>query len=179
MIPTSSSQGVSSGPSSRLPRRYHEGHTIEKANDLSDQSTNPWANGLHVHHDCNLGLGSIKSMTCSIGHGSSCQTPRVMSSIYLPGPITLGLRSKTLDLKPSISNWILFEIFNVGWFIPMTDPWDERHMCLHEWLMFMVNVGTSRWFQSIWKICSSNWIISPGTGENKKQGGPENPKANR
>ena len=23
------------------------------------------------------------------------------------------------------------------------------------------------WFQPIWKICSSNWIISPGRGENK------------
>ena len=27
---------------------------------------------------------------------------------------------------------------------------------------------TSWWFQPIWKICSSNWIISPGRGENKK-----------
>ena len=26
----------------------------------------------------------------------------------------------------------------------------------------------SWWFQPIWKICSSNWIISPGRGENKK-----------
>ena len=26
----------------------------------------------------------------------------------------------------------------------------------------------SWWFQPIWKICSSNWIIFPGRGENKK-----------
>ena len=26
---------------------------------------------------------------------------------------------------------------------------------------------TSWWFQPLWKICSSNWIISPGRGENK------------
>ena len=26
----------------------------------------------------------------------------------------------------------------------------------------------SWWFQCIWKICSSNWIISPGRGENEK-----------
>ena len=25
--------------------------------------------------------------------------------------------------------------------IPMTDPWDERYIYLHEWLIFMVNVG--------------------------------------
>ena len=24
----------------------------------------------------------------------------------------------------------------------MTDPWDERYIYLHEWLNFMVNVGT-------------------------------------
>ena len=36
--------------------------------------------------------------------------------------------------------------------------------------MFVVNVGnyTSWWFQPLWKICSSNWIISPGRDENKK-----------
>ena len=27
---------------------------------------------------------------------------------------------------------------------------------------------TSWWFQPIWKICSSNWIMSPSRGENKK-----------
>ena len=27
---------------------------------------------------------------------------------------------------------------------------------------------TSWWFQSIWKLCSSNWIISPGLGVNIK-----------
>ncbi len=27
---------------------------------------------------------------------------------------------------------------------------------------------TGWWFQPIWKICSSNWIISPGRGEHKK-----------
>ena len=29
-------------------------------------------------------------------------------------------------------------------------------------------IKSSWWFQSNWKICSSNWIISPGRGENKK-----------
>ena len=24
---------------------------------------------------------------------------------------------------------------------PMTHQWDERYICLHEWLIFMVNVG--------------------------------------
>ena len=24
----------------------------------------------------------------------------------------------------------------------MKDPWDERYIYLHEWLIFMVNVGT-------------------------------------
>ena len=28
--------------------------------------------------------------------------------------------------------------------------------------------NTSWWFQPLWKICSSNWIISPNRGENKK-----------
>ena len=28
--------------------------------------------------------------------------------------------------------------------------------------------SSSWWFQPIWKICSSNWIISPSRGENKK-----------
>ena len=26
-------------------------------------------------------------------------------------------------------------------FIPITDPWDEGYIYLHEWLIFMVNVG--------------------------------------
>ena len=29
----------------------------------------------------------------------------------------------------------------VGFFHPMTDPWDERYIYLHGWLIFMVNVG--------------------------------------
>ncbi len=31
-----------------------------------------------------------------------------------------------------------------------------------------INRFTSWWFQPIWKICSSNWIISSSRGENKK-----------
>ena len=31
-----------------------------------------------------------------------------------------------------------------------------------------LNFPTSLWFQPIWKICSSKWIISPSRGENKK-----------
>ena len=31
-----------------------------------------------------------------------------------------------------------------------------------------IHLFSSWWFQPIWKICSSNWIISPGKGENKK-----------
>ena len=25
--------------------------------------------------------------------------------------------------------------------LPMTDPWDERYIYLHEWLKFMIHVG--------------------------------------
>ena len=45
----------------------------------------------------------------------------------------------------------------------MINQWDMRHpsdfsrLCMTSWC-----------FQPIWKICSSNWIISPGRGENKK-----------
>ena len=35
-------------------------------------------------------------------------------------------------------------------------------VCLFSWRI------TSWWFQPLWKICSSNWIISPSRGENKK-----------
>ena len=28
---------------------------------------------------------------------------------------------------------------------PMTDPWDERYIYLHGWLIFMVNVGKYTW----------------------------------
>ena len=31
-----------------------------------------------------------------------------------------------------------------------------------------IQMLSSWWFQPIWKICSSNWIISPSRGENKK-----------
>ena len=34
-----------------------------------------------------------------------------------------------------------FHSFGEDGFLPMTDPWDERYIYRHEWLIFMVNVG--------------------------------------
>ena len=34
--------------------------------------------------------------------------------------------------------------------------------------LWLLTKRTGWWLQSIWKICSSNWIISPCRGENKK-----------
>ena len=60
-----------------------------------------------------------------------------------PGPI------RTLQDRPWCSGRGLDNVLPLakrlkggnGSHLPMTDPWDERHIYLPEWLTFMVNVG--------------------------------------
>ena len=52
--------------------------------------------------------------------------------------------------------------------LPLNDPWYNWVVC-----------NTASWrFQPIWKICSSNWIISPRKGENKNYFKPPPKKKN-
>ena len=44
----------------------------------------------------------------------------------------------------------------------------EASNCLKNTPKKWINIYTSRWFQPIWKICSSNSIICPGRDENWK-----------
>ena len=41
---------------------------------------------------------------------------------------------------------------------------DLKHL---NWRYYTIKYILSRWFQPLWKICSSNWIISPGRDENQ------------
>ena len=37
-----------------------------------------------------------------------------------------------------------------------------------QWFIFVSSIILFKWFQPIWKICSSTWIISPSRGRMKK-----------
>ena len=52
--------------------------------------------------------------------------------------------------------------------ISMAAPVNRAQMSSNSCMIKMGSWYASWWFQSIWNICSSNWIISPGRGENKK-----------
>ena len=60
----------------------------------------------------------------------------------------MGLGFMGFMLK--ITFWAIFDHDLWHDKLPMTDPWDERYIYLHEWLIFMVNVGMYIYIYHTW-----------------------------
>ena len=126
----------------------------------------------HFHHDdasCWLGFNGFVVV------GDSCcrrTVPRFRRCFAARGLAVAQLRRRMLALGA----WL--EV--VKQTIP-EDPWDERYIYLHEWLIFMVNVGkytihgssgngrntlflVGGWTNQLKNMRTSNWMISPILG---------------